>query len=321
MSQRRAVSERLSAAERRDAVGRREARVARWLVPVADAPDTTRTLHIIGDVHMGAIKERRLDTLRNDLRDPTLPQPSWRIQIGDLIDSGRTPDVVAQTWMKSLSPSVTYDYVIGNHEFLSGYGPAFRSAAEWARAYGYGGSQNYSRDVGFAKLIVLGPDTYNSYSPITLTRATLAFLEAELGATTKDCLVFCHAPLDQTVIKDPRIPSRTSTNPFWHSTPSAEIRSILALHDNAKAWISGHTHSPLTAAQLVYREWLGNHYFLHLNTMSPYYVGELPPDSRDPIFTVYLTCLAGRFEIRFRNHGAAGWGVLNGQQVTEVTLQ
>jgi hypothetical protein len=240
------------------------------------------------------------------------------------VENSSTADAVGQAYMASWSPAsapVPLDAIIGNHDLLTNIGIAWRTAADWAASYGYGASQNYTRNLGFAKLIMLGTDTYTGAAPGgTLSATTQTFLDTELGNTSLDCLMFCHAPLDNTVISDLSQTSASSTDPLWQTHPSDAIRTILAAHSNARAWVSGHTHSPIGARQLIKTEQLGGKRFLHLNVMSPWYTGVLPADVSDPIITVYLTVLSGRIEIRFRDHGNHAWLSYQGQTVTEVRL-
>ena len=64
-----------------------------------------------------------------------------------------------------------------------------------------------------------------------------------------------------------------------------EVRDILARHNNASLFISGHTHSGWEAPGLVLTEQLGNHPVTFINLMSPWYTGthtgpRLSPDHR-----------------------------------------
>jgi hypothetical protein len=64
--------------------------------------------------------------------------------------------------------------------------------------------------------------------------------------------VACHWPIYRTVLGDPAKLYTSETRGF-HAQPDEAIRSVLAKHKNAKAWLSGHTHSPLEAPGLVTR--------------------------------------------------------------------
>ena len=77
-------------------------------------------------------------------------------------------------------------------------------------------------------------------------RLALAFLDDQLAQGPDDCWIACHWPLFHTVMGDPRI-HFTSAMEGFHAKPDRDIRAILARHPNARLWVSGHTHSPLSA--------------------------------------------------------------------------
>ena len=106
----------------------------------------------------------------------------------------------------------------------------------------------------------------------------------------------------------------------FHAKPDAQIRALLARNPNAKAWISGHTHSPLEAPGLITRAKLpGGRTIVSMNLSAIAGVGKVR-EQQDPICSLYLTHLPGKIEIRFRDHGARKWKTVRGNRVQTVRV-
>lgn len=233
------------------------------------------------------------------------------VQLGDITDLG-TPeqDALAVEWLEQLD--APWYNVLGNHDNF------WRPAKDWAAVYGWP-SQNYTADLGFAKLIAVGPDEPSYGQLLRLSDDTLRWLDRELTAAHgTDCLVACHAPLAETVLGDDEI-HYTSRMRGMQIHDNDSILEVLAAHRNAKAWISGHTHSPIHVPGLVTTLTVGGHELLALNTSALYYTGKRITWTA-PLVTLYLTWLDGRAEVRFRNHGAGVWDGPNGLRIAAVDL-
>jgi 3',5'-cyclic AMP phosphodiesterase CpdA len=283
-------------------------------------PDGTKTIHCVGDLHTGAGTQTRRDIMAADVATGQLPTPFCRVQVGDLANTGITSeDTTAKAFMSSLGG--TYYAIVGNHDIWQNV----RTSAQWAAAYGFA-SQNYVVDAGFATLVFVGPDTLVNYPPDTttmiLSQPTLDWLDNQLAIATKDCWVFCHAPLRNTVVG----PTSgfgavwSSAEDSFYVQPDTSIRTILNAQPRAKAWISGHTHSPITAPGFVKAENVGTRSVAAINCSAIYYTGRTV-ETYDPIISVYLTRTStGSIEVRYRDHGAGVWtGPGGGARVTTVT--
>lgn len=280
-------------------------------------PDATRTIHFIGDLHAGSISSTRRDKTLADIA--TIATPAVHVQVGDAVDNGLgSEDTTALAWLDGLPGE--WLTVLGNHDIWQNV----RTYADWEAAYGQ--SRNHTQDLGFCKLIIVGPDTLpfptnSDTSTITLTQATLDWLDAELAAATKDCVIVCHAPLHDTVTGPNANDYSSVTDSKMQAQPKSSIDTILNNRPRAKAFISGHTHSPTNATDFIKTASVGTRNIVAVNCSALYYTG-LQVESYDPLRTIYLTITAdgSQFEIRCRDHGAGNWVGINGQRVTKVTV-
>lgn len=282
-------------------------------------PDASRTIHLIGDLHVGEMTQQRLDIVSAGLLSPFVPaQPVCHLQLGDTTqDATAEQDATVQAWLDTLdAPWYT---LCGNHD-LKNYATnvTTRTGDEWAAAYGYA-DQNYIVDLGICTLIVVGPDNLTGGSgQINLTQTTLDWLDTTLAGTDDRCLIACHAPLYTTVLTSDYVGGFASTQEAFYVHDDTDIRAVLAEHDNALAWLSGHTHSALDATDLVKRETVGERTIATINGSALVWNGANSADFGDPLITMYLTLLDDRLEVRFRDHGAGVWTGPNGQRVSTV---
>jgi 3',5'-cyclic AMP phosphodiesterase CpdA len=269
-----------------------------------------RTVHCIGDLHAGAITSRRIEAVSRDIE--RLGTPALHLQIGDATEDGTAAqDRIALRFLERLpAPWFT---ALGNHDILRNE----RSAAGWARAYGQSG-HNFSVDLDFARVILIGPDrTEPGRAAGRLSSETLAFLDEQLSDGAGDCWIACHWPLFRTVMGDPRL-HFTSAMPAFHAKPDRRIREILARHRNARVWLSGHTHSPLSAPGLIKRARLApQRTILAINTSALVGIGKRR-DPRAPLCSLYLTHRRDRIEVRARDHRAGEWRNVRGRRVVEL---
>lgn len=276
--------------------------------------DWSRMVHGIGDLHAGGVKRPRVAALLDDAA--TLSTPAVHLQIGDSTERGRPEeDVLAKRWLGRL-PGKAHT-VLGNHDVMHN----IRTPAKWAQVYG-NPAPNFLIDLPYLRIICVAPD--GDLPPDrsgTLSPATLAWLEQRLKRAPgkRDCWIACHWPLHRTVLGDPR-KLYTSEMRHFHAKPDGAIRALLGRNPNAKAWISGHTHSPLDAPGLVTRAKLPRgRTILAINLSAIAGVGKVR-EQKDPICSLYLTHLPGKVEIRFRDHAARRWATVRGNRVQTVRV-
>jgi 3',5'-cyclic AMP phosphodiesterase CpdA len=274
--------------------------------------DWARTVHGVGDLHAGAIAPDRLATVLDDVL--TLPTPALHLQIGDATEHGTAAeDEIALDWLARLpGPHRT---ILGNHDILHNR----RTHGQWARAYGRR-SKNWVVDLPFARIVAVGPDrNFPGERAGLLTPATLAWLDRELERSPRDCWIASHWPLLGTVLGDPKR-LFTSTMSSFHAKPDGELRALLARHRNAKAWLSGHTHSPLSAPGFITRARLaGRRTILAVNLSALIGVGKTRKPG-DPLRSVYLTHRPDSMEVRFRDHRSGAWVAVGGKRVVRARV-
>ncbi len=275
-------------------------------------PDWKRTVHCLGDLHAGAITRARLDAVSRDIE--LLGPPALHLQVGDATEGGKVhEDKLARRFLDDLPAQ--WVTALGNHDILHND----RTVADWSRAYEQP-SQNFAVELDFVRVIVVGPNrTEPGRRAGRLSRATLSYLARELAGTEKDCWVVCHWPLLRTVMGDPRL-HFTSAMEAFHAKPDADIRDLLASHRNAKVWVSGHTHSPLSAPGLIKRTKLApKRSIVAINASALVGIGKRR-NPRAPLCSLYLTHRPQRLEVRCRDHRAGAWRALRGRQVVELSV-
>jgi 3',5'-cyclic AMP phosphodiesterase CpdA len=276
------------------------------------SPDWKRTVHCLGDLHAGAITRVRMEAVSRDI--DLVGPPALHLQVGDSTEGGKEhEDMLAREFLDALP--ARWVTALGNHDVLHNQ----RTVAAWGRAYGQR-SQNFTVELDFVRLVVIGPDRNEPGRRAgRLSSATLSFLERELADSDRDCWVACHWPLLRTVMGDPRL-HFTSAMEAFHAKPDPDIRKLLARHRNAKVWISGHTHSPLSAPGLIKRARLApKRSIVTVNASALVGIGKRR-DPRAPLCSLYLTHRPGRLEVRCRDHRAGAWRNVRGRQVVELPV-
>ena len=273
-------------------------------------PPRENTLHAIGDVQGASIT--RLQIMLDDLDRDTVPQSAHRVTLGDCSRDGTDADF--DYYHNNFASKITGNLwaVVGNHDMNTGL-----TGDQAAARLGMPG-KDMVVDMGFAALIILGPDE-DPGGPAArcVYRGTaLTFLDQQLTAHAgKPCIVAAHASLRYTV-QSPAGPatSKASNSVPWFAlddswpnvASDAGIRAVLADHPNSRAWLGGHTHSLITAPDIVKPVTVGGHTLAAINTSAILNPGSqmLPTTG---IASPFLTVYDDRIEVRWRNHGAHQW--------------
>lgn len=295
----------------------------------------------IGDMHFRAwepwqaIHMPRMTRMFEDLH--TLWQqeglPAFCVSPGDLVDKGAPQHYALAKHVLSQQLGMVPVYPgIGNHEFQPDSaedtlhtGTEFSAA--WGRPVRY--SWTAGRNDSVACIMLDQPDPFlpgeRYENPhVIFSPETLTFLDEELTHHAgRRAIIFAHCPLHNTVLdRDPqRNLDDDSLDPFFFVENSDEVRAILARHEHAALYISGHTHSGWGSPQLVMSETLGRHTVTHLNLMSPWYTGRLAgarwneehtqlvyrADTPDVLASFALYIYERQIIIRARDHQTRNW--------------
>lgn len=300
-----------------------QAQLDAHMAQIVGAPPSSNTIHAIGDIHMGAISELRKTEFLADMA--TLPTFGAHVQAGDLTQNSLTAE---DTAVRALLDQLKDPWfaTLGNHDLFG------RTGAVAAASLGI--TQNASYDLGFAQLIIVSPDAGAADNlTIVLSAATIAWLDAELAAVAPKPAIICsHAPLWNTHLgtPDPAINGWSSTGFFGvvgvdianltNGVADKDIRAVLQARPNAKVWLSGHIHPPITNPTLVLPTIVGNRAMAAINASALYYTGQDGADVSDLLASLFVTLWPNRVDVRFREHALGEWYAPNGQAISTVEL-
>lgn len=295
----------------------------------------------IGDMHFRAWKPwqaihmPRITRMFHDLHALWQQEgpPAFCVSPGDLVDKGAPQHyALAKHILSEQLGAVPLYPGIGNHEFQpDGAEDTLHTGAEFSAAWGrpirYSWTAGHNDSV--ACIMLDQPDPFlpgeRYENPhVIFSPETLTFLDEELTRHAgRRAIIFAHCPLHNTV--QDRDPQRNldddSLDPFFFVENSDEVRAILARHEHAALYISGHTHSGWGSPQLVMSETLGRHTVTHLNLMSPWYTGRFAgarwneertqlvyrADTHDVLASFALYIYERQITIRARDHQSRNW--------------
>lgn len=267
------------------------------------APFVARTLHLIGDVqgipYVGT-KINRAEVMLRDMGRPGLPKVAHIAQVGDFCSSG--PEsffTTTRNFMDAVAADGQWWATVGNHDKpIVELEPDYvRTAAQAAALMGMPG-KNYVVDLGYAVLIgfyVRAWGYSTEEAPDTQWLADTLDLYSD-----RECIVVAHPPLRAS------IPNGAAD---ILSADDIAIRAVLNPRPQARIWACGHTHSPIIAP-VAKQVNIGARNIVQVNASallnnSPG-IGE-NKERWDPLRSLYVTILADRCEVRFRDHGAGVW--------------
>lgn len=276
-----------------------------------------------GDLHYRAIPPwhsmhtQRLAFMFNDLQ--TLWQaegkPAFCVSPGDIVETCALENYhIARQCLEAQLGDIPFYPGIGNHEYYGANNEDPTRMEETFTTF-WQKPLRYTWEVGNVVFIMLDypdPTTLQEQLRVYLSDTTLTFLDTELTRhADQPAIIFSHCPLYGTVgDRDPaHIIDFNSFQLFFSLENSQEVRDILARHNNACLFISGHTHSGWEAPNLVCTEQLGQHPVTFINLMSPWYTGmntgpDLSPDLTTISYTADNPDVIPTFSIRITPHQA-----------------
>lgn len=304
-------------------------------------PPEANTLHLIGDLQnaltydgpgtppsewTSSMRKGRRDKIVVDWQTGNMPSPAGgHLTVGDLIHRGTAAedaDVKAMFTALTAGTGRPVYPTLGNHDIYENK----RTPAQWAAAWGLS-SPNYVVDLPWVRLLIIGIEPLRVYKTpgvidqgkCWLSETTLRWLDWQLSMTTKNCWIVCHAPLRYTV-------QGTDDTGWIRSDNDPLFAELLASNPNARAWISGHTHTSLQSrttgaggtnqAGVWITTTLGGRKFANINAgclANSQRVEEIDSTETvnwatewwEPLQTFWLTAVDdNRYELRARDHGA-----------------
>jgi hypothetical protein len=299
-------------------------------------PNPATTLNLVGDVHWGANAAAGTTThtgrgakMSVDMHLAMVAdEVAAHVQLGDFTNDGLVgQDAGVVPWYAGLSDKPKLQ-VIGNHDIWGNV----RTPAAAAAAYGMP-APSYSFDLGFATIVSIAPDNLVG-GRMNYSETTIDWVDAQCQAAGNPVLLASHAPMHETIAANDDTTQYRSTdtsfffqvnsaNAAYEASDDASIRQVIADHPNVKAWLSGHTHTPIPEPKLTTVEVMGGRNVAHINASSIHYVGHGGDYwygwGNIPIQTLYLTMVdEDRLELRVRDHGAGVWGAFTGVEKVKV---
>jgi hypothetical protein len=208
----------------------------------------------------------------------------------------------ALDWWRAMVPTGAPQALVpGNHDLLgmrAGGQPDLFTPEQWALTWG-APAPWYVVDVAGLRLVCVSPTAAMVPDRLTLDAGVLAWLDEAL-TTELDCVILHHAPLRGSVNPAPAVPGWSSDDPviYVHDDPPGALGDVLAAHPNARAWASGHTHSPVGTPGMVTPMTFGATRLAAISVSSP--VADRP-------VSAHITVAPDRIDVRYRDHGARQW--------------
>ena len=300
---------------------------------VETMPRLDRTLHLIGDPHLGVpegyaesggLAKSRKDIFLADLTLGTVPLPARGLVMGDFTNNPNNAenDAAALAWRASLQAATgtVYDSLCGNHDVWEDK----RTPDQWAEAMGIA-KGNRKVDLGYCLLLM--PQPYDS--GMSLPTSGLTWLGTELTAATKPCVICFHAPLFNSHVTANSAHWNSTQAGFWayeHGAASQDPATVLAVldaHDTAVAWISGHTHPEMSDSLYAVRGIakavdVGTRSIAHFTIPGLFFNGAWTAVEGfyGSAYSSYLTVLDDQVQMRWRNHTAQTWDAPVGEPST-----
>lgn len=280
-------------------------------------------LHYYNHASWQAIHAPRMRQMFQDLRQLWAREgaPAFCISPGDIVERAEPEHYqLAEQQLRLNLGGIPFYPGVGNHELFNDKGDGEAELLKdfvtfWSQQPRYYWVQG---EVLCVMLDVLG------YEKPVLAQESLAFLETALRKHPQHiAILFAHCPLYNTVLS--RHPGQgldyDSLEPFFSVGNSAEVRALLARHENVCLCITGHTHSHWQSPNLVLTEYHSGHPVTHVNLSSPWYTGRhhgpswhqeeqrfrYLPDEPDSIASFAVHISREQVHLRLRDHGAGNW--------------
>jgi hypothetical protein len=247
----------------------------------------------VGDLHTGRIPPDRLEAVFSAAS--RRPHALFLASPGDITDAGLPEQ------FDTLQPYVDrlpfpFLATMGNHDYMTGPDAAARE--RFCRRMGVE-SPSYRRTAGDAPVLFLSSDGDVNGCEVNIRNA-LPLLQAALRGGDGPLIVFCHAPLTDTVACAPGRKCFLSTDPSFGLPQSEVVRNAVAETGRTVFWISGHVHAPLATDGLLHSERLGDAALHSISLSCPYYTGR-DFNQDEPIALFHFTLTEESLTLRMEN--------------------
>jgi hypothetical protein len=313
-------------------------------------PDGSRSLAIVGDVHIGSIAPRRTTKFRDawNRASTGLPAVACLAFVGDLCEGQQSAtgkgsvvptiagqEAIAQPWIASFTRADHVKVTMGNHDEDrddSGGPNDGTAVTQWEGVWGQGGGYV---DTPYFRLVLSRyghssqPYGFNSaHVPAGVTTAQIqADVEDAIAAVpSKPCVLMHHWPApygnagNNGLGKHPA--GSEQVTPTMSTTSVNFVHALAARRSNLVAEVGGHNHPFYDTTGMFNTYSLSNGRKLaKINTGALTYVGGgNNPQGNQPLTIPVLTFYTDRMEIRWRDVGSGSWLARNRQSRVEEFL-
>jgi predicted phosphodiesterase len=244
------------------------------------------------DLHAGSISPERLSAV---FHAAGASGTRFFAAAGDITDSGAPVDYEQLDDLVS-GLEMPFFPVMGNHDFHTL--PTDEARSLFCRVFGLE-TPSYTRTECGIPFAFLSTDRNINGCRVAVSES-IPMLQAALCESTGPLIVFCHAPLSDTVGGVPDRPCFVSSDPEFGLTESDAVREFIAESHRPVVWISGHTHPPLDAENLIMTEMFDGHPLHSVNLMCPYYTSR-DGGRRDPVALYHFRVRPAEMVVEIRD--------------------
>lgn len=218
-------------------------------------------------------------------------------------------------WYSARAKTKPWVVAAGNHDlncFTAPYDN--RTAARW-RQVTDGQPQNQSIQIGPTRMISLSPDnwirTASGEGPMSLSTATLDWLDQQLAADSRPAWLAAHVPLPQQY------------GGHMDAATSNRLAQIIGARRNVLGWLSGHRHANiLTDVNHAKTVTTGGRMIAGIN--GPPAGGQVQRSVMDPwdspLHAMVLTYRPGFVRCRWRNLLTQTWASFRGSRILDLPI-
>lgn len=303
--------------------------MAKW--PYPDLRNGT-TLHHITDSHVGKpYADWRTGRMIRDM-ERLRTSAVGHVHSGDVVNW--SPSTVPEdneylsfrANVQAVDGQLPWLEVVGNHDTWSSKTKATRTPMQWAHSLGKS-HFNTVCDMGDMRIIGIGPDqpwdddptTVEVRSVCVITVDTIAWLDEQLTlAGSRPCVIVSHAYHPDQFGGNTPLVSEVG--------PKGDLYDVIAAHDNAVMWLTGHMHTDPASPNVAKVVTVGARKIFAL--CGPATGGRMQGVAQDPsnyinyspCLSTYVTYLGDAVDVRWRDHLRGNWWEAAGDTYRHILL-